>query len=79
MLVFWSLSRNRLTINATTHTFLERSRKDFSIKVWAVALIVYRFRDKRQKHQPARFWDFGHLVLRRIDSNSGIFAKIPEL
>src|SRR5277367_4432270 len=48
---FWRLSRKRLTIDATTNTFLERSRKDLSGNVWVVALIVNRFRDKRQKHQ----------------------------
>src|SRR5277367_2697261 len=48
---FWRLSRKRQTINATTHTFLERSREDLSKNVWVVTLIVYRFRDKRQKYQ----------------------------
>src|SRR5277367_4250062 len=44
-----------VTIDATTHTFSERSRKDLSERVWVVALIVNRFRDKRadkrKKHQ----------------------------
>src|SRR5277367_5699226 len=53
-LCFWRLSRNRLTINATTHTFPERYRKDLYKNVWVVALIVTRFRDKRQKHQHRR-------------------------
>src|SRR5277367_4127636 len=39
---------------ATTHTFLERSREDLSGNIWIVALIVYRFRDKRQEHQHRR-------------------------
>src|SRR5277367_1977770 len=43
------LSRNRLTSNATTYTFSERSFRDLSGNVWFVALIVCRFRDKRQK------------------------------
>ena len=43
------LSRNWLTTNATTHTFLETARKDLSKYVWVVALIVDRFRDKRKK------------------------------
>src|SRR5277367_1742634 len=51
---FWRLSRNRLTINGTTHTFLKRSFRDLSKNVWVVALIVYRFRDKRQKRQHRR-------------------------
>ena len=55
-LCFWRLSRKRLTINATTHIFLERSRKDLSIKVWVIALIVYRFRDKQSMLQPIPFW-----------------------
>ena len=38
---FLRLSRKRLTIDATTHIFLERSR-------WVVAVIVYRLRDNRQ-------------------------------
>src|SRR5277367_570365 len=32
-----------LTINATTHTFLDRSRKDLFKNMWVVALIVNRF------------------------------------
>src|SRR5277367_6844006 len=51
VLCFLRLSRNRITINATTHTFLERSFRDLSKNVLVVALIVNRFRDKRQKHQ----------------------------
>src|SRR5277367_4554377 len=43
---FWRLSRNRLTINATTYTVSERSRKYLSKNVWVIALIVNRFRDK---------------------------------
>src|SRR5277367_1787948 len=43
---FWRLSRNRLTINATTHTLPERSFRDLSGNIWVVALIVYRLRDK---------------------------------
>src|SRR5277367_5886837 len=39
----WCLSRNRLTINATTYTFLERSFRDLSRNVWVVALIVTDF------------------------------------
>ena len=35
----------------TTHTFLERSRKDLPRNICVVALIVNRFRDKRKKHQ----------------------------
>src|SRR5277367_5827853 len=34
--------------------FPERSRKYLSGNVWVVALIVYRFRDNRQKHQHRR-------------------------
>ena len=41
-------------MDATTHTFLERSRKHLSENVWVVASIVYRYRDKRQKHQHRR-------------------------
>src|SRR5277367_3682550 len=41
-------------MDATIHTFPERSRKDLSKNVWVVALIVYSFRDKRQKHQHRR-------------------------
>src|SRR5277367_595058 len=52
--VFLRLSRKRLTINATTHTFSKRSRKDLSENVCVVALIVYRLRDNRQKHQQRR-------------------------
>src|SRR5277367_1006281 len=47
----WRLSLNRLTINATTHTFPEISFRDLSENVWIVALIVYRFRDNRQNHR----------------------------
>src|SRR5277367_3549675 len=43
------LSRKRLTINATTYTFPERSFRDLSGNVWFIALIVYHFRDNRQK------------------------------
>ena len=39
-----------VTIDATTHTFSERSRKDLSGNVWVVTLIVNRFRDNRQKY-----------------------------
>src|SRR5277367_7165971 len=42
------LSRNRWLLQPT-HTFLDRSRKDLSKNIWVVALIVYRFRDKRKK------------------------------
>src|SRR5277367_133280 len=45
---FLRLSRKRLTINAITHIFLERSFRDLSEKVWVVSLIVYRFRGKRK-------------------------------
>ena len=34
-------------VNATTHTFLKRSRQVLSKNVWVVALIPYRFREKR--------------------------------
>src|SRR5277367_613783 len=46
---FWRLSRKWLTINATTYIFLERSFRDLCKKVWVVALILNRFRDKRKK------------------------------
>ena len=52
---FLRLSRNRLTINATTHTLIERIFQDLSENVWVVAeflvvaLIVCRFREKTQK------------------------------
>src|SRR5277367_6565759 len=64
---FWRLSRNRLTINATTHTFSERSFRDLSKNVWVVALIVYRFRQKRQKHLRLNSY--------RGDTNNNLFSK----
>src|SRR5277367_5553694 len=54
VLAFLPIISKRKTINATTHIFMERSFRDLSINVWVVALIVYRFRDKRQKHQHRR-------------------------
>src|SRR5277367_5084249 len=51
---FWRLSRKRLTIYATTHIFLERYFRDLSENVLVVALIVSRFRGKRQKLQHRR-------------------------
>src|SRR5277367_2057996 len=48
------LSGKRLTINSTTHTFLERSRKDLSENIWVVALIVNRFKDKRKKQNETK-------------------------
>src|SRR5277367_6075518 len=50
VLVVMRISRNRLIIDATTNTFLERSRKYLSENVLVVALIVNRFRDKRKKN-----------------------------
>src|SRR5277367_2681526 len=59
----------------TTHTFSERSRKDLSENVWVVALIVYRFRDKRQKHQHGRLnsyrgdYSFRYFLTIELDSH----------
>src|SRR5277367_5228734 len=79
---FWRLSRKRFSINATTHTFLERSRKDLSGNIWVVALIVYRFRDKRQKHQHRRLnleflFSFYRLSRKRLTINATTY-KFPE-
>ena len=55
---FLRLSRKWLIINATTHTFLERSFRALSKNVWVVALIVNRFRDKRKNHPDFNYFVF---------------------
>src|SRR5277367_2408541 len=80
----WCLSRNRLTINATTYTFLERSFRDLSANVWVVALIVYHFRDKRQKRSCVAV--FGvylengkQSMLQPIHCRKDLFESFPEM
>src|SRR5277367_4575313 len=60
---------------ATTHTIPERSFRDLSGNVWVVALIVNRFRDKRQKHQHCR----GDLHVTENDNfEYSIVSSIPQ-
>src|SRR5277367_5927824 len=80
----WRLSRNRLTINATTYTFSERSFRDLSCNVWFVALIVNRFRDKRQKRSCIAV--FGvylengkQSMLQPIHCRKDLFETFPEM
>src|SRR5277367_1431797 len=52
-----------------------RARKDLSENVWVVALIVYRFRDRRKKHT----WLFYMLIFKipntRLVKFSGFWKK----
>ena len=75
---FWRLSRNVLTINATTHTFLERSSRDLSGNVWVVAAIVYRFRDNRQNRLTinATTHTFSERSFRDLSENVWVVALI---